>query len=99
MSLKKKNTLLIIPFIFPHMTHWGSLDSNLNPLPFQYLLRKVCGCSTSVISPRGAVILMGITVKGYLVNVSCGSQCLVIIDGLLVVEEIIVRDGLLGLHS
>lgn len=36
---------------------------------------------------------------GVLLNVPCTSQCLITIDGLLVLEEIIIRDGILWLHS
>ena len=45
MLLKKKKKTFISLVFFCQVSHCYSLDSNLNPLTFQYLVRKACGFS------------------------------------------------------
>lgn len=47
----------------------------------------------SVIFPSGAIILMRIAVKEYLLTAPGTRQCLVTIDGLFALEETVVRGG------
>lgn len=66
------------------MNHWYSLNSNLNLLPCQYLVRKACGSSGLQCNSLQRSYAYEIHSPAVFVNAPCTSQPLVTIDELLV---------------